>query len=138
MMYIRGTIYIPLILSDNGGGDLKWWIDASYAIDQNMWGHTGGVVSVERGFPIVALTNQNLNTCSSTESDIIVVYNCIPAVCWTRYFTEYQGCQVVEIIVYQDNNSTIILENNGKSSNSNNTNHINIHFFFITGRISEK
>ena len=42
MNFIRGTIDIPLILSANGSGFLKWWIDASYAVHTNIRGHTGG------------------------------------------------------------------------------------------------
>ena len=42
MKYIRGTGDIPLVLSTNRSGFLNWWIDASYAVHPNMWGHTGG------------------------------------------------------------------------------------------------
>ena len=28
MRYIRGTLTLPLILSANGSGILKWWMDA--------------------------------------------------------------------------------------------------------------
>ena len=45
MNYTRGTRDIHLILSANGSGLLKWWIDASYAtyaVHTNMRGHTCG------------------------------------------------------------------------------------------------
>ena len=54
------------------------------------------------------------------------------AVCWTRSFLEAQGYQVMENIVYQENKSSILLENNGKSSSIKRTKHINIR------RISKK
>ena len=66
MNFIRGERDLPLILSTNGIGVLKWWIDASYAVHKNIQGHTGGGISMGRGFPIVTLTNQKLNTSSST------------------------------------------------------------------------
>ena len=53
MKYIRGTRDLTLILSANGSGVLKWLIYASYAININMRGHTGGVLSTGRGFTIV-------------------------------------------------------------------------------------
>ena len=40
--YIRGAKYIPLILSAENSGILKWFIDGSYVVHTNMRGHTGG------------------------------------------------------------------------------------------------
>jgi hypothetical protein len=53
---------LPLILSANGTGILKWWVDAAFAVYPNMQGHSGGGLSLGRGFPIVSLTKQKLNT----------------------------------------------------------------------------
>jgi hypothetical protein len=36
MRYIRGTRTMLLILSANGSGILKWWVDASFAVHPNM------------------------------------------------------------------------------------------------------
>jgi hypothetical protein len=68
MKCIRGTKMLPLILSANDSGMLKWWIDASFAVHRNMRGHTGGGLSVGRGFPIVSSTKQKLNARSSAET----------------------------------------------------------------------
>ena len=76
--------------------------------------HTGGGLSMGRNFPIVVSTKQKLSMQSSTETEIIAVDHCIPAVLWTRYCLEAQGCYVFDNIVYQDNESSIILENNGR------------------------
>jgi hypothetical protein len=67
MRYIRGTRTMPLILSANGSGILKWWVDASFAVHPNMSGHSGGGLSLGHGFPILSSTKQKLNTRSSTE-----------------------------------------------------------------------
>ena len=95
----RGEIYITLVLISKGSGVLKGCIDAYYEVHPNIRGHTGGGLSMGRVFTIVTLTNQNIKTCSSTESDIFGVHNCMPAVFWTRYFMEAQGYQVMENIV---------------------------------------
>ena len=44
----------------------------------------------------------------------------------------------MENIFYQYNKSAIILEKNGKFSIIKHTKHINIRFFFMTERISQK
>jgi hypothetical protein len=36
MKYLRGTHTLPLILSANGTGILKWWVDAAFAVHPNM------------------------------------------------------------------------------------------------------
>ena len=76
----RGTRDSPLILRTTVSGFLKWWIDASYAVHSNMRGNTRGGPSTGRGFIIVTSTNHNLNTCSSTESYIVGVQDCMLAV----------------------------------------------------------
>jgi hypothetical protein len=66
MRYIRDTRTISLILSANGSGILKWWVDASFAVHPNMRGHSGGGLYLGHGFSIVSSTKQKLNTISST------------------------------------------------------------------------
>jgi hypothetical protein len=137
MQYIRGTKEMPLILSANSSGVLKWWVDGSFAVHPNMRGHTGGGLSMGRGFPIVSSTKQKLNTQSSTESELVGIDDCMPAILWTRYFLEAQGYGICENIVYQDNMSAILLEKNGRASSSKRTKHINARFYFVTDRISK-
>jgi hypothetical protein len=36
MKYLRGTCTLPLILSANGTGILKWWVDAAFTVHPNM------------------------------------------------------------------------------------------------------
>jgi hypothetical protein len=129
---------MPLILSANGSGILKWWVDASFAVHPNMRGHSGEGLSLRRGFPIVSSTKQKLNTRSSTETEIVGADDFMSAICWTRYFTKAQGNDVKDNVLFQDNNSSILLEKNGKASSSKRTKHINIRYFFITDRVSNE
>jgi hypothetical protein len=135
IQYIRGTKELPLILSANGTGIVKWWVDGSFAIHPNMRGHTGGGLSMGRGFPIVTSTKQKLNTRSSRESELVSIDDMMPAICWTRYFLLDQGYQVQENIVNQDNESAFLLERNGKAFSSKRAKHINIRYYFVTDRI---
>ena len=77
-----------------------------------------------------------LNTTSSTEAELVSVHDVMPQVLWTRYFLQAQGYNVTDNVVFQDNQSTILLEKNGKASSGKRTRHINIRYFFITDRIN--
>jgi hypothetical protein len=129
---------MPLILSANGSGILKWWVDASFTVRPNMCGHSGGGQSLGRGFPILRSTNQKLNTRSSTEMEIVGAGQFMPEICWTQYFMKAQGYCVKDNFLFQDNTSFILLENNGKDSSSKRIKHINIRYFFITDRVSKE
>jgi hypothetical protein len=138
MRYIRGTRTMPLIPSANGIVILKWWVDASFDVHPDMRGHSGGGLSLGRGFPIVSSTKQKLNTRSSTETEIVGADGFMPAICWTRYFMKAQGYGVKYNVLFQDNKSSIFLEKNGKASISKRTKHINIRYFFITDRVKKE
>jgi hypothetical protein len=138
MRYIRGTRTMPLILSANGSGIFKWWVDASFTFHPNMRGHYGGDLSLRRGFPMVSSTKQKLNTRSSTETEIVGADDFMPEICWTRYFMKALGYGVKDNVLFQDKNCSILLEKNGKASSSKRTRHINIRYFFITDRVSKE
>jgi hypothetical protein len=137
MAYFKATADMPLILGSNTSGVLKWYVDASFAVHSNMRGHTGGGLTMGRGFPIVSSTKQKLNTRSSTESELVGVDDMMPSILWTRYFLKGQGYKVSDNIIFQDNKSTMLLERNGKTSSSKRTKHINVRYYFITDRIAK-
>ena len=138
MRYIRGTKSLPLILSANGSGMLKWWIDGSHGVHPNMRGHTGGGLSMGTGFPISVSTKQKLNTRSSTETELVGVDDLMPSILWTRLFLEAQGYGVTENVIFQDNQAAILLEKNGKASSGKRTKHLNMRYFFVTDRIARR
>jgi hypothetical protein len=89
-------------------------------------------------FPIVSSAKQKLNTRSSTETEIVGVDHCMPAVLWTRCFMEAQGHGIRENIVFQDNKSAILTEKKGKASSSKRTKHIDIRHYFVTDLQQER
>ena len=137
MAYMRETEELPLILGADGSGFIKWLIDTSYATHVDLKGHSGGGVTLGRGFPFNGSTKQKLNTRSSTESEVVGVDDFMPSILWTRNFLKAQGYQVNENIIYQDNKSAMLLEKNGKASSGKRTKHINIRYFFVTDRIQK-
>ena len=107
---------MPLTLEAENLQLVKWWVDASFAVHDDMKSHTGGAMSLGKGVIYGTSTRQKINTKSSTEAELVGVNEVLPQVLWTRYFLEEQGYGVVESIVYQDNQSAILLEKNGRAS----------------------
>ena len=62
----------------------------------------------------------------------------VPHILCSRYFLEHQGYPASDSIVYQDNQSTILLEKNGRASSGKRTRHINIRYIFVTDRMAAK
>jgi hypothetical protein len=131
LKYIRGTIYMPLILSVDSLSIIKWWVDASYATHGDCRGHTGVMMSLGQGSVIGMSKKQKLNTKSSTKCELVGVDDASPQLLWTRYFIEGQGYGVEASILNQDNLSAILLEKNGRASSSKRTKYINVRYFFI-------
>ena len=46
MKYIQGTIGLPLILSIHKSGNIKRYVDASFAVHKDMRSHTGGFMTM--------------------------------------------------------------------------------------------
>ncbi len=102
-----------MILAAVGTGVLRWHVDALFAVHPDMKGHTGGAMIMGTGFPLDKSTKHKLNTCSSTESEIVAVDNLIPQILWVHLFLKAQGFAVSNNILYKDNKSAMLLETNG-------------------------
>ena len=111
------------------------WVDGSYAVHPDCRSQIGGTGSLGKGSIISTSTKQKLNTRSSTETELVAADDRMPHVCWTNYFLDCQGYDIDSTIMFQDNQSAILLENNGKKSSSKRTKYINIRYYFITDRI---
>jgi hypothetical protein len=59
-------------------------------------------------------------------------------VLWIMYFLEAQGYKIDDNVLYQDNNSSILLETNGRGSSGKRTRHIAVQYFFIADRVKSK
>ena len=73
-------------------------------------------MSLGKGVMYSASMKKKLNTKSSTEAELVGINHMMPQILWMRYFLESQGFTVSDIFVYQDNQISMKLDNNGQGS----------------------
>ena len=135
--YLRSTRELPLVLGATQTGVLHWYVDASFAVYQDMRGQTGGALTLGRGCPTVQTTKAKCSTRSSTIQELVAVDEMMNDILWTRLFMKEQGIKVTDNILYQDNKSAILLEKNGRASSSKRTKHIEIRYYYVADRIAK-
>ena len=86
MKYIQGTIGLPLILSIDKSGNIKWYVDASFSVHKDMRSHNGGFMTMGTRGDYVQSSKHKLNTKSSTEANIVGVDDVLTQEIWTQYF----------------------------------------------------
>ncbi len=118
--------------------DLKWYVDAAFAVHPYLKSHTGIVFTLGKRTIISGSTKQKMNTRSSTEAELVGVDDVIQQTLWTRQFVLAQGYELKEIIVQQDNLSTMMLATKGTAGSSNRMRHFDIRLFFIKDKVDSK
>ena len=131
LKYVHKTIDLPRIIGVKDFSVLQTWVDASYATHPDMRSHTGGAISLGHGVINSKSSKQKINTKSSTEAELVGASDFVSHTMWTSWFLKDQGYVVESNIFYQDNQSAILLEKNGRSSCGEKSRHINIRYFFI-------
>jgi hypothetical protein len=134
--YLRGCPQLSLTLEADQAMVINWYVDASYAVHEDMKGHTGVVMTMGKGAAYSSSSKQKINTRSSTETELVGVNNVLGQVLWTQYFLEGQGYMVKENLLLQDNKSAMLLETNGLASSSKRTRHISIRYYFVQDKIA--
>jgi hypothetical protein len=133
LQYLYGSVNDVMRLSANNL-ELIAYIDASYGVHANCKSHSGNVIKLGNSTVCVNSVKQKLVTKSSTEAELVALSDMVGHVLWCRNLLIEQGYSVSVSKVMQDNQSTIVLANNGRSNNSKNR-HINIKFYFVKDRI---
>jgi hypothetical protein len=129
MSFLKGTIDDFLTLEADDTTTLMWYIDVAFAVHGDMRSHTGAVFTMGKGAIIGSSTKQKVNSSSSTESELIGVDDKIAKVLWMKRFLKWQDFAVKLNIIYQDNTSTIKLEELGKASSGKRTRYFDIKYF---------
>ena len=138
LRYLYGTINDVRILSMENMDTIFTsftFVDVAYAVHHDMRSHTGGGLSLGRGLIHAKSSKQKLNTKSSTESDVVGASDYLLYLIWMQNFMAAQGFEFKRNIFYQDNQSAMRLERNGRQSCGQKSRHIDIRYFFIKDRI---
>jgi hypothetical protein len=98
---------------------IKWHVDASFAVHPDFRSHTGGVMTYGCGAIQTISRKQQLNTRSSTEAELVGADDAATKILWTKLFLERQGYGITSNILFQDNQSAILLETNGQAVPAN-------------------
>ena len=72
------------------------------------------------------------------ESELIVVDDYISHMIWANHFLEAQDYMHPTTVVYKDNRSAILLEQNGILSSTRRTKYINVRYYFIKEKVNYK
>jgi hypothetical protein len=134
LMYLHATPELKMTLCAEEELRVYAYVDASFAVHEDMKSHTGGVISLGTGSVHVSSKKQHLMTKSSTEAELVGVSDALPQILWVRQFLEGQGHSVGKVVLYQDNQSTIALAKKGRSTSAR-TRHVAIRYFFVKDRV---
>ena len=88
MKYVDSSVDMPLMLSVDDSGQIWWWIDASFAVHDDMKSHTGATMSMGKGAMYSTSGKQKHVTQSSTKAEIVAVHDVMPQLIWTGYFLD--------------------------------------------------
>ena len=102
-----------------------------------MKSHTGACTTLGRGAVYVTSSKQTIVAKSSTEAEMIAVSDHAGELIAQNEFYVHQCGSNKPAILYQDNQSTMKLLKNGKSS-SDRTKHIKIRYFWLKERVDLK
>jgi hypothetical protein len=132
--FLKGTINDVLKLEADDTNTLTWYINAAFAVHADMKSHTGAMFTMGKGAISGSSTKKKVSSHSSTESELIGVDDKIAKVLWAKRFLEWQEFLVKLNIIYQDNTSTIKLEQDGKESSGGR--HFDVKYFYVTDLVS--
>ena len=83
LYFLSETINDVRVIGASSMEILHTWIDASFAVHNDMKGHTGGTMSFGKGVLHAKSSKQKLYTKSSTETELVGVSEYIPCTVWT-------------------------------------------------------
>ena len=135
LSFLRATRDDPFTLEATSTSIINWWVDASFAAHPDFRSHTGATMTLGKGCPINLSAKQKINTRSSTEAEVVGADDAVALIAWTKLFLEHQGFAVADNVIFQDNQSAMLLEKNGKQSSGKKTRHIEIRHYFITDNV---
>ena len=84
MTYVKGAIGLPLILSIEKSGNIKWYVDSAFAMHKDVRIHSCVFMTMGTGGAYFQSSKKN-NTKSSTEAEIVGVNSAMDQEIWILY-----------------------------------------------------
>jgi hypothetical protein len=135
LKYLNGTKDLALYLSGKDGVITSCSIDTAFAVHPDFKSHSGLFITLGKGTVSAKSNKQKVLTKSTAEAELVGTSDGISHVIWFKNFMKMQGYDDGKpTIVYQDNKSTILMAEKGRSTSSR-TRHMSIKYFFIKDRI---
>ena len=131
MKFLKQTVKDQLFLQSDGTRTFKWHVNTAFAVHPDFKSHTSGVLIIGKGAIASTSQKQGLNTRSLTEAEFVAADDMAGPMVWTQNFLEVQGYHLEDNILYQDNQSAILLESNSHRSAGRWSQHLNIRLFFV-------
>jgi hypothetical protein len=125
---------MELILECSDITQIYCYVDAAHFIHADGKGHSGVAITLGKGTVYNSSRKQKLVSKSSTESELIAISDGLSQAIWMRNLLREQGYNMKPILLYQDNQSTIVLIKKGKST-SERTRHVDLRYFFVADRV---
>jgi hypothetical protein len=119
--FLKATIDVIPSMTIDDTKSIKWYVDAAFAVHKDFKSHTSAAMSMGNGIICSVSTKQKVNSRSSTEAKFIAVDDVVSKVLWTKLFLEKQVYKIEVNVIYRDNESSIKMELNGKSSSGKRT-----------------
>ena len=136
LRYLYRTKNLPMRLFVGNDKRVKLYVDASYGVHVNGHSHTGMVLKYGKATLEAKSSKQKIVTKSSCEAELIAASDEAGLMIHIQEFLKAQGYGSETPVLYQDNQSAIKLEVNGKNS-SNRTKHISIRYFWLKDEVAK-
>ena len=86
LMYPKCTMHMNLNITVDSCTTIRWYVDASYGVHSHCKGHTGMMMTLGTGASMSMSKAHKLNTKSSTETELVGVYDAIRDILWGKCF----------------------------------------------------
>jgi histone deacetylase 1/2 len=140
LCYLRGTKTICIIIRPVEDLKIYAYMDAGYAVHPKMESHSGVIVTMGKFGPPIHYKSlkQKLVTTSSTEAELVAIYDALDFIIWMREIMDFLGWPQGTTTIFQDNTSTICMAHMGRGSAGSHTRHIKLRYFWIKQFIDDK
>ena len=85
--YIRRTIFLRLTVEANYLDQNHWFIGGTFTVHPDMRSHTGAYMTFGKAMVNGSSKTQKITTTSLKESEVVAVYENMPALMWILIFS---------------------------------------------------